>query len=182
MRPKPVFALATLCVLATSCAPKDASHPDAEAADTAPASTLPAAHFDTVAVRLVEFLRGRRPLEDASDSVTLYVVPEGGGGRRTLRGTELRDPRKWTVRSGSTTYTFVPPQTFTNMTSKFGSHFQCMERSLGSRMPTLAHLPHVGVKLEPPRASSCLQSWNVTFVFDAPASHLVAAVYDQWEW
>ncbi len=60
----------------------------------------------------------------------------------------------------------------------------CAEYPLSSRFPELARLPHVGTKLEPGDASSCLQTWNLTLVFDPnqrPPT-LVAAVYDQWEW
>jgi hypothetical protein len=78
----------------------------------------------------------------------------------------------------------VPPHRLTKLTVKEGRHFNCLEYPLASRFPELAKLPHVGVKLEPDTARSCLQSWNATFVFDASAQspRLVAAVYDQWEW
>lgn len=169
--------------LLLACRPPDAERTTDDTTAIAIAANLPPAPFDSAALRIVDFLRGGPALDNPPDSVTLYVVPEGGGGRRTLRRSELRDRRNWRVRSGSATYSLVPPPTFLALTSKFGMHFQCMERSLDSRLPRLARLPHVGVKLQPADASSCLQSWNVTFVFDAALPpRLVAAVYDQWEW
>jgi hypothetical protein len=72
----------------------------------------------------------------------------------------------------------------TKLTAKEGRHFKCLEYPLASLFPDLAKLPHVGVKLEPDNAGSCLQTWNATFVFDASTkpARLVGAVYDQWEW
>jgi len=72
----------------------------------------------------------------------------------------------------------------TKLRTKVGRHFNCVEQSLASKFPRLALLPHVGTMLEPENAGGCLQSWNVTFVFDTSKNRprLVAAVYDQWEW
>jgi hypothetical protein len=59
-----------------------------------------------------------------------------------------------------------------------------MEYPLASRAPTLADLPHVGAKLDAGAGSTCLSTWNATFVFEQGVSppRLVAVVYDQWEW
>jgi hypothetical protein len=119
-----------------------------------------------------------------ADSVTLYLSPEGGGTRRAFAREQLRDPSSWRVASGGHAYAFAPPAGVTRLTARAGRHFNCREYPLSSRFPDLARLPHVGVKLEPERTESCLQTWNVTFVFDPAArpARLVAAVYDQWEW
>ncbi|MFL5575675.1 MAG: hypothetical protein ACJ79S_06905 [Gemmatimonadaceae bacterium] len=49
-----------------------------------------------------------------------------------------------------------------------------------------APAPHVGVRLAADSvASSCLRSWNATFVFDTGAGgapRLSGVLYDQWEW
>src|SRR5205809_3950918 len=103
---------ASLCLNA-SCTRDKSARPPAESARTVVVSASQAASFDSAAMKVVDFLRGRRPIDAVPDSVTLYVVPEGGGGTRTLRGRQIGDRRNWTVRSGSTTYTFVPPVTFT---------------------------------------------------------------------
>ena len=71
----------------------------------------------------------------------------------------------------------------TKLTTKVGRHFNCIEQSLATKAPLLAQLRHVGTLLELPNRTSCLQTWNVTFVFDSTdVPRLVAAVYDQWEW
>lgn len=139
------------------------------------------------AKRIVAFLRGDAAFETIglADTVRLYLSPEGGGTETALAREQLRDPSRWVLRSsGRQTYAFAPPGSLTKVTTKAGRHFNCLEYPLASRFPDLAKLPHVGVKLEPDSAGSCLQSWNATFVFDANAqpARLVAAVYDQWEW
>ncbi|HEU4562872.1 MAG TPA: hypothetical protein VFS20_33890 [Longimicrobium sp.] len=145
-----------------------------------------AAEYEAAARELVAFLRGQGGFERVSvaDSVMLHVSPEGGGTRAVLTREQLRDPVSWRVASGRQTYSFVPPARATRLTVRAGSHFNCREYPLSSRFPGVARLPHVGVKLEPEGAESCLQTWNVTFVFDPAArpARLVAAVYDQWEW
>ena len=82
------------------------------------------------------------------------------------------------------TYSFVPPRRLTKLTVREGRHFNCLEYSLGSRFPELATVSHVGVKLEPDKLTSCLETWNATFIFDWSTGRprVVAAVYDQWEW
>jgi hypothetical protein len=145
-----------------------------------------AAELEAAARELVAFLRGQAGLDRVrlADSVTLYLSPEGGGTRTVFTREQLRDPSSWRVASGGHAYAFAPPAGMTTLTARAGRHFNCREYPLSSRFPELARLPHVGVKMEPGRTGSCLQTWNVTFVFDPAArpARLVAAVYDQWEW
>jgi hypothetical protein len=103
-----------------------------------------------------------RALETAAKEIVAFLQ-----GKRQFDGIRLADTVPWT-----------------RMTTRPGRHFNCHEYPLGSRFPHLATLPHVGVKLEPDRPASCLESWNATFVFDTSAGRpqLIAAVYDQWEW
>jgi hypothetical protein len=146
-----------------------------------------AATLDSSARRVVDFLRGNGSFDQIelklSDTVTLFVSPEGGGGRATFVRERLRQPSAWRVRSGGRVFSLAPPAGMTKLTTKVGRHFNCKEQPLASKFPRLAQLPHVGAVLEPENARSCLQTWNVTFVFDT-TSHprVVAAVYDQWEW
>ena len=138
------------------------------------------------ASEVVEFLRGNVPFETIAlaDTVTLYLSPDGGGIQSTFSRERLRRPSQWVLRSGRETYAFAPPRSLKKMTAKADTHFDCLDYPLASRFSDLAKLAHVGVKLEPDSAGSCLQTWNATFVFDtsAPPARLVAAVYDQWEW
>jgi hypothetical protein len=120
------------------------------------------------------------------DTVTLHLSPEGGGAQARIPRELLRNPANWAVPSAGSqgTYRLAPPAGMTILTARAGSHFNCLEYPLSSRFPDLATLPHVGMKLEPAELESCLQTWNVTFVFDPLESTpvLVAAIYDQWEW
>src|SRR5687768_13909797 len=138
------------------------------------------------ASEVVEFLRGNAPFETIAlaDTVTLYLSPDGGGILSAFSREQLRRPSQWVLRLGRQTYAFAPPPSLKKMTAKADTHFDCLDYPLASRFPELAKLPHVGVKLEPDSAASCLQTWNATFVFDTSArpARLVAAVYDQWEW
>lgn len=134
---------------------------------------------------IVAFLQGRAQLDTMAlaDTVTLYVSPEGGGGRSTYSRVELRDRGSWMVLSGARRFSLVPPAANTRLTTSPGKHINCREYDLASRYPELARLPHVGARLDPAQTASCLQTWNLTLVFDSAASpHLTAAVYDQWEW
>ena len=141
--------------------------------------------LDSAARRVVEFLRGKASFDqiELSDTVTLYVTPEGGGGHVTFARKALRNPAAWGVKSGANVFSFVPPAGMTRLTTKVGRHFDCYEQLLAPKLPRLAHLPHVGTRLQPENTRSCLQTWNVTFVFDSSVRpRVVAAIYDQWEW
>ena len=141
--------------------------------------------LDSAAKEIVAFLQGKRPFDGIplADTVVLYLSPEGGGTRAAFTRESLRTPASWSVQSDGQRYSFVPPP-LTRMTTRPGRHFNCHEYPLISRFRHLAMQPHVGVKLEPERPASCLESWNATFVFDTAAGRprLIAAVYDQWEW
>jgi catechol 2,3-dioxygenase-like lactoylglutathione lyase family enzyme len=144
------------------------------------------AELESAARDAIAFLRGELGFDRVhlADTVVLYLSPEGGGARTRFTREQLRDPASWKVVSGGHAYSFVPPPRLTKLTTRAGRHFNCGEYPLASRYPELARLPHAGVKLEPEAPESCLQAWNVTFVYD-PATRplrLVAAVYDQWEW
>lgn len=147
----------------------------------------PPAELDSAARRVIGFLRGQVPFDSirVADTVTLYVSPEGGGARATMNRAQLRDRSAWTVRGpGGGAISLAAPAGLTKLTTSVGRHVRCMEYPLSSTFPDLARLPHVGTKLEPPDASSCLQTRNLTLVFDPNRQPLtlVAAVYDQWEW
>ncbi len=159
--------------------------PPAGSADSGSIGGHNPAALEGAARAVVAFLRGEVGFDRIrlADTVTLYVAPEGGGTRMPIAREMLRDRSNWRVR-GLTGHTLIPPKNSTKLTTRVGRHLNCMEYPLSSRSPELARLPHVGTKLEPPDASSCLQSWNLTLVFDPnerPPT-LVAAVYDQWEW
>lgn len=134
------------------------------------------------AERIVAFLRGDAPPDTAllADSVTLYVAPEGGGERVTVAREALADRDAWRVGR----FALVPPDGPTELTTRVGTHFNCMPTMLSSLYSELARRPHVGVLLEPPERESCLQTWNVTLVFGGGGAspRLTAVVYDQWEW
>lgn len=131
---------------------------------------------------LVAFLRGERELDRAllADSVTLYIAPEGGGDSRQAGRSSLADRGAWSV--GSTS--LLPFDGPATLTTTPGRHLNCREYALASSFPSLAQLPHVGASLQADGATSCLQTWNMTFIFnDGPADpEIVAVVYDQWEW
>ena len=137
---------------------------------------------------IVGFLRGDVDFEKIrsrlADTVALYLTPEGGGAAVGYLREHLRAPSNWVIVSDHGTYSFVPPRQLTKLTVKEGRHFNCLEYSLASRFPALEGAVHVGVRLEPERRTSCLETWNATFIFDwsTGTPRLVAAVYDQWEW
>jgi hypothetical protein len=128
----------------------------------------------------VEFERIR-----LADTVTLYLSPEGGGGRTEVSRDHLDLPTHWSVVTDrGEFYSLVPPPGMSRLSTRVGSHFNCLEYPLASRLPDLAELPHVGTRLEAESTTSCLQTWNLTLVFDPDERppRLAAAVYDQWEW
>lgn len=168
---------------------RDADVPERSTpAPPAPPPAGQAVELVDAAESIVAFLRGEMEFDSitTADTVTLRLAPEGGGDSTRVSRDRLRDPASWSVRAAGTgtEYPFVPPASMTILTTREGRHFNCQDYALSSRVPELAGLPHVGTRLEPPDRGSCLQTWNLTLVFDpdAPVRTLVAVVYDQWEW
>jgi hypothetical protein len=120
-----------------------------------------------------------------ADTVSLYLGREEGSTRRVVARHVLRDRTNWHVRSPSLrhTYSFVPPSGSAELTTSVGRHRNCADYPLSATFPELARLPHVGTTLRY-GTLSCLQTWNLTLVFDAETQppELAAAVYDQPEW
>lgn len=167
---------------ATSPAAADVDSSVAAARDPATAAD---SALQSAAERIVAFLQGAAAYDTASvaDTVTLLTPAEGGGARQRMSRDELRDRRAWVVRTDGREYSLVPPANLTQRRVAPGRHYNCHEGPLAARVPELAAAPHVGVRLEPPGATSCLQGWNATFVFDTAAQpRLTAVIYDQWEW
>jgi hypothetical protein len=161
----------------------------ADGESSPPAAATPSA-LEDAARELAGFLAGEAELDTLrlADTVELHLPPEGAGTStgasvRIARG-RLRDRDAWRIRAGQRSFSLVPAKALTRTTVRAGTHFNCRETPLASRGPTLAGRPHVGVRREPAAPKSCLESWNVTFVFDTSAARprLVAALYDQWEW
>jgi hypothetical protein len=140
------------------------------------------------ATKIIAFLQGRIRADEIhlADTVALHLAPGGGGGQTRLAREQLRQPAAWMIRAarGTGTYRIAPPPGHNVLATRVGEHFNCHPSALARVSEELARLPHVGARLQPPGAESCLQSWNVTLVFDPvrrPAT-LVAVLYDQWEW
>lgn len=130
---------------------------------------------------IVAFLRGEGSLDTATvaGTVMLRVTPEGGGETRRVARSALADRAGWRVGDVA----LAPSSTtLTELTTRPGTHFNCVEGSLGDVAPDLAGRPHVGAMLRPAEPQSCLQSWNATFVFDSAGAVVTDVVYDQWEW
>jgi hypothetical protein len=177
--------VALTALSALSACSRDSRIPETSTPVTAPAGE--SAALVHAAENIVAFLRGELPFDSitAADTVTIRLAPEGGGDSTRVSRERLRERASWSVRAGSgTAYPLAPPATLTTLTTREGRHFNCREYALSSRAPELAAFPHVGTRLAPPDAGSCLQTWNVTFVFDPHTDDptLVAVVYDQWEW
>jgi hypothetical protein len=144
------------------------------------------------ATDVLAFLRGEREFADipAADTVVLYMAPEGGDARVHLPRARLADRQNWVLPGNGHSYALVPPARADSLALFPGAHARCWPQPLADRFPELATLPHVGAVLQPRAFDSCLQAWNLTFVFAAdasPAEHtraprLVGVVYDQWEW
>ena len=150
-----------------------------------PSTATEASELNAAGRAVIRFLQGRLPFDSVAlaDTVTLYVAPEGGGGRAAYSRDELRNPANWTVVSGGRSFVLVPPAGSATLTTKTSRHFNCMEYALASRNPELARFPHVGTRLQSGQTTSCPGSWNLTLVFDSMEQpRLVAALYDQWEW
>lgn len=141
---------------------------------------------EQAATAVARFLSGHARFEDLdlADTVDLYVAPDGGGGRARIPRDQLRDPKAWQVESGGQSRSFVPPGLRTRIVVAPGRYMNCQPSDIATRFPRLASTPHVGVRLEPPRVRSCLETWNATFLFDTAGgrARLVGAIYDQWEW
>jgi hypothetical protein len=157
--------------------------PTPEAVTSAPTD----ADLTSAAETIVRFLKGDTAFDAiaTADTVTLRLTPEGGGTSRRVSRDSLRSLSSWHVRAPSgAVHSFAPPPPATQLTTRVGRHFNCREYSLESRFAELALLPHVGTKLEPQDTDSCLQSWNLTFVFSAlpQTPILVEVIHDQWEW
>jgi hypothetical protein len=147
----------------------------------------PEARLESAASELARFLAGygRFDALNLADSVDLYIAPDGGGGHVRMARERLRDPHDWKIGTDSTARSFVPRGLRTRVVTDVGHYMNCTPSSIATRYPEYAALPHVGVRLEPPRVKSCLETWNATFVYDTTgggAPRLVAAIYDQWEW
>lgn len=131
---------------------------------------------------IVAFLRGESELDPRllADTVELHVAPEGGGESRRIARQALLDRDAWRIGERS----LLPPEIPARLSTMPGQHVNCRVYSLESRDPALARLPHVGASLQQAPAGSCLQTWNMTFIFAAAPGHpiLVAVLYDQWEW
>jgi hypothetical protein len=142
--------------------------------------------LESDAASITRFLTGESNFDslELADSVDLLIAPDGGGGRARLSRDQLRDRMSWQVQTGGHNRSFLPPAALPRLVTAPGQYMNCQPSEIGTRFPQLANSPHVGVRLEPTAAHSCMQTWNATFVFDtAGGSHrLVAAIYDQWEW
>ena len=184
MRQRSVGVVMVVMVALSACS-RDSPVPETS---TPPAtSTGQTAGIVGAAESIVAFLRGEAEFYGITmaDTVTFRLAPEGGGDSTRVSRELLRDRANWSVRAASgIDYPLAPHPTLTTLTTREGRHFNCRDYALSSLAPDLAAFPHVGTRLEPPDAGSCLQTWNVTFVFDPHAARptLVAVVYDQWEW
>lgn len=185
-------ALACLSVVVgVACGRSDSDATRTE--DTSPPAAAESAvhrpeELVAAAMDLVGFLRGQVPFSRLrlADTVTLRLGIEEGGTMRRVARERLREPSAWSVKSlnGGFTYAFAPHPSLTSVETRVGRHVRCMDHDLTATDPELGALPHVGVVLSPPDFSSCLQTWNLTIVFDAALKPptVVAVIYDQFEW
>lgn len=174
----------------SSCAP-DETDPRVSseiARPAAEASSDPARDKELVeaAEQVVRFLQGDLPFSEirVADTVSLQLSPEGGGAQASLPRKSLRDRANWVVPTHYGHQSLVPPSALPHLSARSGVHFNCLEYPLASLAPDLARLPHVGVRLAPRGDANCLQTWNLTLVFEAADGPpvLAGALYDQWEW
>ena len=175
--------------------------PDTRSASNAPSAVAatrgrtdevpsdPEARLDSAARRALAFLRGQLPRDSVPlvDTVVLRLAPEGGSHEARVPRADLGSPSAWSVPVGRARYVLTPPPAYNNVTTAIGRHLNCREYNLATRAPDWASAPHVGVSLRPDdAASSCLRSWNMTFIFDTSARgewpRLAGVLYDQWEW
>jgi hypothetical protein len=148
-----------------------------------------AAELKNAATAIIGFLQGSAGFDQfaVADTVSLHLSPEGGGTWRKLSREMLRDRFNWKVRSEAFDhiYSFVPPQAEWELTTRVGRHLNCgYDYALATRVEHMSAFPHVGTTLYPRNGDSCIQSWNLSFVFDPKVKPLIlmAVVYDQWEW
>lgn len=181
-----------VAVILAACTPSDREATQARDTAAPPSSESVPAHqpgeLVAAATDVVEFLRSDVPFSRLrlADTVTLRLGPEGGGTTRRVAREQLREPSEWAVTSESLrfTYPFAPPPSLTSVESRVGRYMRCTDHDLSATDPELAALPHVGMVLSPPNFGSCLQTWNLTVVFDAELKPptVVAVIYDQFEW
>jgi hypothetical protein len=166
------YLVVAAVVLAAGCGGADANDPEQR--------------LKSAATETARFLSGHGRFDalDLADSVDLYVAPDGGGAQARIPREQLRDPKAWRIEGGTRPITFVPTGLRTRVVTEVGRYMNCLPSDLKTRFPKLASMPHAGVRLEPPRTRSCMETWNATFVFDTTGgkTRLVAAIYDQWEW
>lgn len=167
------------------CSSNEASDIETPTAERSTAAS-DESQLTAAAADVVGFLRGELPFGELeiAPEVALQLASGGGGTRLEVKGDSLRKLENWHVFSEATgiDYSFLPPENSANLVTREGKHLNCFEYDLSSRADGVAHLPHVGTMLS--SGDSCLQSWNVTFLFDPEEEKptLVGAVYDQWEW
>ncbi|HYO00112.1 MAG TPA: hypothetical protein VEU28_10600 [Actinomycetota bacterium] len=134
----------------------------------------------------VGFLQGGLAFEELEIAPVVSLHLALDGTRVQVPRDELRSLASWKVRSqtAGAIYSFVPPEDATGLKLREGRHLNCLEYDLASRPGNLGDLPHVGATMTSGEGTSCLESWNVTFLFEPAAESptLIGAVYDQWEW
>lgn len=183
--------IAVTVVLLSSCIGENRESAERTASTSSTTPALGVHRSDELvaaAKEVVAFLRGGERFDRIwlADTVTLYLSPEGGGAHTAVTREKLADRANWKVASEKQkmVYSLVPPGGLTKLTTLVGRHFNCLDYPLSSRFEELARFPQIGTKLESDQASSCLQSWNLTLVFDPEKRPptVITAVYDQWEW
>lgn len=187
IRVLPLGAVVLITLALHSCSP-ESSIPHASDPAGTPTRANQAEELVAAAQNIVGFLRGVVDFDriTVADTVVLLLTPEGGGDGSKIPRDLLRNRANWSVHAAGTgtTYPFAPPPGMTRLTTRAGRHFNCVEYKLSTRYPEFAALPHVGTRLELPEPAGCLQTWNLTFIFDShePEPTLLTVVYDQWEW
>ncbi|HVF12599.1 MAG TPA: hypothetical protein VNA87_05890 [Actinomycetota bacterium] len=198
MRQNAAIAVLIGAVLANGLASCEPNESRTSHSPQSPSSPQQDAPYDKAlklaGTELLAFLRGERALDGITTApqVTLYLVNEGGGGKRVLEGAALAERENWKVQSGllGRDVSFLPPAEEAGVSMRVGKHYNCMTYDLETRVSDLPLYPHVGVRLMPITGpQTCLRSWNVTFLFEHDSqifsggeATLVGAIYDQWEW
>ena len=185
-----VLILASACGIESPTATEQVATPDSNGSYE---GLLQSLEMVDAAQAFIGFLQGSVEFDqiELADEVTLYLAEEGvPTGEKTslvLDRDDLHDPANWVVYSpyGQRNYPFNPPPMDADLKTAVGVHFKCSPTTLAEHnFPELARLPHVGTMLYPKDAVSCLESWNLTLVFDPELQPptLIAVVYAQWEW